>query len=131
MAQTILVNKLDVYCFGAQERPQATSALTNYYVPSSRRNAACDAFFHHEGRGVGLQMTLSETHSLNAEGLNDLYNRLQYPGGHTTQHWYVVVIRKGCQLKKFESRPNDAQLAKFRFFTMELELPTGMRPFLP
>jgi len=106
-AQTISVNELELHCFGAQEPPSATSAPTRYFVPSSQRNATYeyDAFFHHEGRGIGLQMTLGGTHRLNPDGLKDLYDRLQYPYAQPTQHWFVVVIRKGCQFKTFEPSP--------------------------
>jgi len=100
--QKCSVNELELHCVGAQETPSATSAPTRHFVPSSQRNATYDAFFHHEGRCIGFQMTLSETHSLNPDGLKDLYDRLQYPYEQPTQHWFVVVIRKGCQFKKFD-----------------------------
>jgi len=75
-------------------------------------------------------MTLSDTHSLNDDGLKDLHRRLQILHDQPTQHWFVVVIPKGYGIKKFKDNPVKKQQEQFRFFTMELELDAGMCPFL-
>jgi hypothetical protein len=50
-------------------------------------------------------MTLSNTHDLNSNGPKDLFKRLQYPYIQPAQHWFVIVIRKGYEFKKFDQTP--------------------------
>ena len=115
--------------FDIKELPSATRDHLQYFIPASENNATFDAFFHSERCGIGLQMTLSDAHDLKVDGLNKLYDRLQ--ARQRTKHMYVVVIRKGHRFKNFKPTPTPEQQERFRFFTMELELPAGMCLFLP
>ena len=131
----ISIPSLNIGCFDVNESTDAT-CKDQYFIPASKNNATFDAFFHYESDGtgqppcgIGLQMTLSGTHSLKAEGLKALYDRLQ--ARTATRHMYVVVIRRGHGFKKFKPTPSLTQQRRFRFFTMELDLPTGMYLFLP
>ena len=129
----ISIPSLKICCFGANEPTPATCGI--YFIPINKNNATFDAFFHYQpgdpeqSCGIGLQMTLSDTHSLKAKGLKSLYDRLQ--ARQDTQHMYVVVIREGHNFKNFKPTPSRTQQKRFRFFTMELALPTGMYLFLP
>ena len=130
----ISIPPLNIHRFDAKDQTSTTCG-DEYFIPTNKNNATFDAFFHHQSDsigqscGIGLQMTLSDTHSLNAKGLKALHDRLQ--ARTCTRHMYVVVIRKGRGFKNFKPTPSSSQHQQFRFFTMELDLPVGMYPFLP
>jgi len=126
---SIRIPPLKISLFDVKTRLSVTCNSDYYFIPASKNNATFDAFFHHKDNGIGLQMTLSDNHSLNADGLKKLYDRLQ--ARKETQHIYVVVVRKGHTFKNFKPTPTPIQQKRFRFFTLELELPPGMCLFLP
>jgi len=130
----ISIPPLNIQCFDTKSLTSTTCG-DEYFIPTSKNNATFDAFFHYRSEiigqscGIGLQMTLSDTHSLKAKGLKELYDRLQ--ARTPTRHMFVVVIRRGHGFKNFKPTPTPTQLRQFRFFTMELDLPVGMYLFLP
>jgi len=124
----ISISPRTIHCFDDKESP-STTVGNDYFIPARQNNAIFDAFFHSEDYGIGLQMTLSDTHSLKAGGLKKLHDRLQ--ARKITQHMYVVVIRRGHKFKNFKPNPTPKQRDQFQFFTMELEVPVGMCLFLP
>jgi len=126
---TISVPPLTIRFFNAKEPPSDTRDSHYFFIPASKNNATFDAFLHHKVNGIGLQMTLSDAHSLKTDGLKKLYDRLQ--AYQQAQHMYVVVIPKGHTFKNFNPTPTPSQQKRFRFFTLELELPGGMCLFLP
>ena len=127
---SIHIPRMDIRCFDAKEAHSVTID-DKYFIPASKNNATFDAFFHTEHYGIGLQMTLSDTHSLNADGLKKLHDRLEARRQTNTQHLFIVVVRKGHRFKNFTPTPTPKQQQQFRFLTMQLELPAGMCLFLP
>ena len=112
--------------FEAERTIERTCDLHKYYIPNHGNNPTFDAFFHHEHVGVGLQMTLGRTHTLNPNGLQVLHERLGILGEEREQ-WFVFVIRRGSTFRC--TKPSATQTEKFRFFTLELESPNGEHHF--
>jgi len=123
--ETFTILPLTLHLFDDKVQLSATSDRSQYFIPNRNNNPTFDSFLYSETVGIGLQMTLSNTHSLKPKGLNKLYKRLRYQNQGNNKPWFVVVIRKGhtCTLNP---SPTGRQLAQFRFFTMELELPPSV-----
>ena len=97
-----------------------TTKANHYYLPAASDNPAIDSFFHWNGVGVGLQMTLGSNHSLKPKGLELLYGHLKKV---SSRYFIVFVIRKGSV---FECKaPSGKQMERFTFCTLELPLPSG------
>jgi hypothetical protein len=118
---------LEMRVFSSNELLSVTQTRTKYWIPSSANNPTFDSFFYHQGTGkntgVGLQMTLSNCHTINPTGLDMLYDHLNADQRSEAQHWFVFVIREGYEFRWPDLSAK--QLKKFRFFTMELKLPDG------
>jgi hypothetical protein len=92
-----------------------TADPKKYYIPSATNNATFDAFCRCEGKGIGLQMTLAQTHSLAESGLRMLEDRLL----DVKDRYFVFVIRKS---QKFACKaPAPEWLSLFHFCTLELD----------
>jgi hypothetical protein len=126
----ISLSPREMSLFTAKDLPSATQTPTKYWIPFSDNNPTFDSFFYHKGIGIGLQMTVAANHSLNAQGLDMLYRRLNArKSGSTLRHWFVFVI---CEGYKFRCQaPSAGQLKKFCFFTMKLKPPKGKHLSLP
>ncbi|KAF7301134.1 hypothetical protein MIND_00677800 [Mycena indigotica] len=79
--------------FVASETPKHTSNIDCYYIPIEANNPTFDSMVHlsNPSRLVGLQMTMSATHSLNQSGLERLRER-RLPD---EELWLVYVIPEG------------------------------------
>ena len=92
-----------------------------YFYPSASNNRTFDSFFFLGNIGIGLQMTLAPTHTLNTKGLLELHKRLGKKSEKET--WFAFVIRRGSSFKC--KAPSLIQREKFSFCTMEVPLPQG------
>jgi hypothetical protein len=125
---SVTFKQMETRIFNSSDRYESTCDPTKYCVPFSGRNPTFDSFFYYGRVGVGLQMTLGADHKVNADGLRMLYGRLDfYRKGSVRENWFVFVIRKGslfqCEI------PSETQRRRFKFYTLELELPPGGHHF--
>lgn len=105
---------------------QDTSPDTStYFLPTKTTNAAFDAFLFHHDQGIGLQITIASTHSLNEDGLKNLRKRLLGPDNEEGTPWLVAIIPKG-QRFRYTPTPGTNDLQRFHFFKMEIALPDGV-----
>ncbi|KAI0792595.1 hypothetical protein C8Q75DRAFT_753594 [Abortiporus biennis] len=86
-----------------------------YYIPSAGNNPAFNSFCRLENWGIGFQMTLASTHSLDPGGIKMLYDRLSS----SQQRAFIFVIPKG---HSFRVTPGQRAKAWFKFYTLGLEL---------
>lgn len=124
---TILsLERLEPLYFTSSDSLKFTSGLHNYFVPTYGNNPTFDSFFHLQSVGVGFQMTLGRTHTLNPKGLRMLNGRLgalDKANEPKREKWFVFVIREGSSFRC--AKPSALQMKRFKFFTLELEPPNS------
>ncbi|KIY68430.1 hypothetical protein CYLTODRAFT_489804 [Cylindrobasidium torrendii FP15055 ss-10] len=81
--------------FNGKATTDHTKDKQTYYIPSAANNPAFDAFARPGGRGIGFQMTLSSTHSLNAGGLQMLRARLKDTDTKKRKALFAFVVPYG------------------------------------
>jgi len=94
-------------------------------MPNKKNNAAFDSYFFNQDVGIGLQVTIASTHSLDGDGLKNLRARLKNPNDGVAKSWLVAVIPKG-QAFRYTPGPSKYALKRFYFFTLELSPPDGV-----
>jgi len=104
---------------------QLSRDTLEYFIPNKKNNATFDSYLFHDGQGIGLQVTIAPTHSLNSEGLRNLRQRLVDPNNNATKPWLVAVVPKG-QILTYAPPPSPANLKQLSFFKIEIELPDGV-----
>lgn len=105
---------------------QDTSRDTStYFLPTKTTHAGFDAFLFHHDQGIGFQITIASTHSLNDDGLKSLRKRLLCPDNKEGTPWFVAIIPKG-QHFQYMPAPGTNDLQQFHFYKLEIALPDGM-----
>jgi len=94
-------------------------------MPNKKNNAAFDSYFFNQDVGIGLQVTIASTHSLDGDGLKNLRARLKNPNDDEAKPRFVAVIPKD-QAFRYTPGPSPYNLKRFRFFTLELSPPSGV-----
>ncbi len=98
---------------------------STYFLPTKTNNAAFDAFLFHHDQGIGLQILIVTTHSLNGDVLTNLRKHNRGPNNKEAKPWFIAVTPKG-QRFRYTSPPSNRDLKRFHFFRMELALPDGV-----
>ena len=113
---TISIPSLTPRYFNEKEQfPRSTS---EYVIPNKKTNAAFDSLFL-QTRGIGIQITIEPTHSLNEGGFKNPWTCLHDPHNSATKPWFVTVFPKG-QSFSYSPRPSQLDLKWFFLFTIEL-----------
>lgn len=119
---TISIPRLTPRYFNEKEQfPHTTS---EYFIPNKKTNAAFDSLFF-QARGIGIQITIRPTHSLDEDGSENRWRRLRDPHDSAAKPWFVAVIPKG-QGFSYSPQPSQLDLKRFFFFKIELDIPDGV-----
>ena len=113
---TLYPASLTTHIFTSRDLNLTTRDPAKYFIPFAYNNPTFDSFFRCGEVGVGLQMTISEEHTLDIKGLCMIYGRLM----HSAEQVFVFVIPPG---RKFRcKKPTPTYMAWFKCFTLNLPM---------
>ena len=96
--------------FSSRRLNSTTRDPAKYVLPSASNGPTFDSFFRCGEIGAGLQMTLSEDHTLNIKGLRMLYSRLNA---------FKRAVFCFCRSTRTQV---PTYMARFKYFTLNLPM---------